>query len=114
MKNSFTLLEIILSILISAIVIINSAYFSKELFQTNKEMQNIEILKLDLLSTKIFLQKNNIDLNKKLNFKNNTLYYNENILLQNVNEFTINRKTNYYEINIKIDNKIEENWNISI
>ena len=114
MKNSFTLLEIILSVLISAIVIINSAYFSKELFQTNKDMQNIEILKLDLLSTKIFLQKNNKDLNEKLNFKNNTLYFDKNILLQEVDEFSILKKTNYYEISVKLSNKVKETWSISI
>ena len=114
MKNSFTLLEIVLSILISAIVIINSAYFSKELFQTNKDMQNIEILKLDLLSTKIFLQKNNKDLKEKLSFKNNTLYFDKNILLQDVNEFSILKKTTYYEISLKLNNKIKEQWNINI
>ena len=114
MKNSFTLLEIILSILISAIVIINSAYFSKELFQTNKDMQNIEILKLDLLSTKIFLQKNNEDLDKKLNYENNVLYFDKNILLQNVDEFTILKKVTFYEISIKVNNRIKEKWNILI
>ena len=114
MKNSFTLLEIILSILISAIVIINSAYFSKELFQTNKDMQNIEILKLDLLSTKIFLQKNNEDLDKKLNYENNVLYFDKNILLQNVDEFTILKKATFYEISIKVTNRIKEKWNILI
>ncbi|MBU3016039.1 hypothetical protein KO488_14880 [Poseidonibacter lekithochrous] len=114
MKNSFTLLEIILSILISAIVIINSAYFSKELFQTNKDIQNIEILKLDLLSTKIFLQKNNEDLDKKLNYENNVLYFDKNILLQNVDEFTILKKVTFYEISIKVNNRIKEKWNILI
>ncbi len=114
MRNSFTLLEVILSILISAIVIINTAYFSKELFQTNKDMQNIEILKLDLLSTKIFLQKNNKDLKEKLSFKNNTLYFDKNILLQNVNEFAILKKVTYYEISIKVSNKVKQKWNISI
>ena len=114
MKNSFTLLEIILSVLITSIVIINSAYFSKELFKTNKDMQNIEILKLDLLSTKIFLQKNNLDLKEKLIYKNHTLYFKENILLQEVNDFTILKKDKYYEISIKVKDRIKENWNISI
>lgn len=114
MKNSFTLLEIILSILISAIVIINSAYFSKELFQTNKDMQNIEILKLDLLSTKIFLQKNNKGLDEKLSFENNTLYFDKNILLQNVDEFEIIKKEKYYQIFIKTNNRIKEEWKITI
>ena len=114
MKNTFTLLEMILSIIISAIVIINSAYFSKELFQTNKDIQNIEILKLDLLSTKIFLQKNNEDLDKKLNYENNVLYFDKNILLQNVDEFTILKKVTFYEISIKVTNRIKEKWNILI
>lgn len=114
MKNSFTLLEVILSILISAIVIINSAYFSKELFQTNKDIQNIEILKLDLLSTKIFLQKNNIDLKDKLKFYDSVLYFKDKILLQNVDTFTILKKADYYEISIKINTRIKENWIISI
>lgn len=114
MKNSFTILEVIMSILISAIVIINSAYFSKELFQTNKNMQNIEILKLDLLSTKIFLQKNNLDLKENLSYENSTLYFKENILLKKVNTFTISKKEKYYEISIELDNIINENWIISI
>lgn len=114
MKTSFTLLEVILSILISAIVIINTAYFSKELFQTNKDIQTIEILKLDLLSTKIFLQKNNKDLDEKLNYENNILFFNENILLKNVDEFTISKKEKYYQVSIKVDNRIKENWNIKL
>ena len=114
MKNSFSLLEVILSILISSIVIINSAYFSKELFQTNNDMQNIEILKLDLLSTKIFLQKNNLDLEDMLTYKNNTLYFDKNILLQEVNTFSISKKAKYYEISIEVSNRIKENWNILI
>jgi hypothetical protein len=114
MKNSFSLLEIILSILISSIIIINSVYFSKELFQTNKDMQNIEILKLDLLSTKIFLQKNNLDLKSNLLYKNNTLYFKGNILLQEVNEFSILKNDKYYKISLKIRDRIKEDWNITI
>jgi hypothetical protein len=114
MKNSFSVLEIILSILISSIVIINSAYFSKELFQTNKDIQNIEILKLDLLSTKIFLQKNNLNIEKNLRYEGNTLYFKENILLQDVNEFTIQKKINYYNISIKVRDRIKEKWSISL
>jgi len=114
MKNSFTVLEIILSVLISSIVITNTAYFSKELFQTNKDMQNIEILKLDLLSTKIFLQKNNLDLKKNLIYKYNTLYFKGNILLQKVNSFSILKKDKYYEVSIKVNSRVKEHWNISI
>jgi type II secretory pathway component PulJ len=114
MKNSFTVLEIILSVLISSLVIINSAHFSKELFQTNKDMQNIEILKLDLLSTKIFLQKYNLNLKKNLRYEDNTLYFKENILLQEVSSFSILRKPSYFQISIEVKNRIKEKWNINI
>lgn len=114
MKNSFTLLEVIISVLISAIVIINSVYFSKELFQTNKDMQNIEISKLDLLSTKIFLQKNCKYLEDSLKLEDKVLYFDKNILLQNVNEFTITKKVNYYKISIKTNNRVKEEWHIKL
>ena len=114
MENSFTLFEIILSVIISAIVIINSAFFSKELFQTNKDMQNIEIAKLDLLSTKIFLQKNSKYLEESLKLEEKILYFGKNILLQNVDTFTILKKANYYEISIEINNRVKEEWNIKL
>lgn len=114
MKNSFTLLEIILTILISSIVIINSTYLSKELFETNKDIQNMEILKLDLLSSKIFLQKNNTDLEKNLTYKNDTIYFKKNILLQDVSDFNISKKDKYYEISLELNEKAKEIWKISL
>jgi len=114
MKNSFSLLEVILTIIISSIVIINSTYLSKELFQTNKTVQNIEILKLDLLSTKIFLQKNNIDLEHNLSYENNTIYYQNKILLENVSDFTIIKKATYYEVSLEIKDLAKENWKIRL
>ena len=114
MKNSFSLLEVILTILISSIVIINSTYFSKELFETNKTIQNIEILKLDLLSTKIFLQKNNIDLENKLNHENDTLYYENKILLEKVSSFNITKNSHYYKINLEIKDLAKEYWKITL
>ena len=42
MKNSFSLLEIILTLIISSIVIIYSTLFTKELFFSNKNNQNID------------------------------------------------------------------------
>ena len=114
MKNSFTILEIILTIIISSIVIINSVYFSKELFYTNAKIQNIEILKLDLLSSKIFLEKNNIDLEKNLFYKDNKLYFKNKILLENVSIFSILKKSTHYEISLEIEDKAKEIWMISL
>ena len=57
MKNSFSLLEVILTLIISSIVIIYSTFFTKELFFENKINQQLEIQKIDELSTKKFFVK---------------------------------------------------------
>ncbi len=57
MKNSFSLLEVILTLIISSIVIIYSTLFTKELFFENSVNQELEIQKIDILSTKIFFEK---------------------------------------------------------
>ncbi len=114
MKNSFSLLELIIVILISSIVIISSLFFLKESYFTNKDIQETEISKIDLLSTKIFLSKNIEDLDANLKFENSVLYYKENILLENVNEFIIIKNDLYYEINITLKNKIKQLWKIKI
>ena len=48
MKNSFSLLEIILTLIISTIVIIYSSFFTKELIIDNKYNQNIEMAKINI------------------------------------------------------------------
>ena len=52
MKNSFSSLELIASIIISSIIIVYSMLFIKESIFSNTNNQQMEILKLDLLSTK--------------------------------------------------------------
>ncbi len=86
MKNSFTLLEIILTLVISSIVIIYSTLYTKELFFENKINQQLEIQKIDILSTKIFFEKhlNEID---DFSFSNENLYFKNSLLLKNVKEF---------------------------
>ena len=79
MKNSFSLFEIILTLIISSIVIIYSTLFAKNLFFENKINEQIEIQKIDLLSTKIFFEKhlNEID---EFSFSNENLYF-QNIFI---------------------------------
>ena len=67
MKNSFSLLEIILTLIISTIVIIYSSFFTKELIIDNKYNQNIEMAKINILSTKIFLEKHGNQAFKNIN-----------------------------------------------
>uniref|UniRef100_UPI0040474665 hypothetical protein n=1 Tax=Aliarcobacter sp. TaxID=2321116 RepID=UPI0040474665 len=109
MKNSFSLLEIILTLIISSIVIIYSSLFTKELYFQNKNNQNIEIAKIDMLSTKIFLDKNKKDIDK-IDYKNENLYFKNSLLLENVKEFKINKDTDKINIHINFDNKIIQDW----
>jgi type II secretory pathway component PulJ len=109
MKNSFSLLEIILTLIISSIVIIYSTLFTKELFFENKINQQIEIKKIDLLSTKVFFEKhlNEID---EFSYSNNNLYFKNSLLLENIKEFRLNKNASKISIYINLDDKIVQNW----
>ena len=109
MKNSFSLLEIILTLFISLIIIIYSTLFTKELFFENKINQETEIKKMDLLSTKIFIEKNKNRIDD-FKFFNENLYFKNNLLLENVKEFQINKMNDKLIIFINLDNKIKQNW----
>ena len=109
MKNSFSLLEVILTLIISSIVIIYSTLFTKELFFKNRISQQLEIQKIDLLSTKIFFEKHLNELNE-FSFSNENLYFKNSLLLENVKEFSLNKSTNKVIIFINLDNKIIQNW----
>lgn len=113
MKNSFSTFEIILVIIISSIVTIYSMLFIKELYSTNKNLQEIEINKLDMLSTKAFLQKQK-DIDKKLKLINTTLYFEENILLKNIKNFNLKKEKNIITIDINLNNKIKQVWKFKI
>ncbi len=109
MKNSFTLLEILLTIAISSIIIIYSLNFSKNLYFNNQLSKNIEILKLDLMATKIFLQKQS-DIENRLIFKNENLFFDNELLLKDVKKFDIQNSNNRIEIKINLNNQIEQFW----
>ena len=109
MKNSFSLLEIILTLIISSVVIIYSTLFTKELFFENKINQQLEIQKIDLLSTKVFFEKHLKELDE-FTFSNNNLYFKNSLLLENVKSFTLNKSTNTVSIGINLDDKIIQNW----
>ena len=109
MKNSFSLLEIILSLIISSIVIIYSTLFAKELFFENKTNQNLEIQKIDLLSTKIFFEKHLNQINE-FSFSNENLYFQNNLLLEKVKKFSLIKEDKRTTISINLDNKIVQTW----
>lgn len=109
MKNSFTLLEILLTIVISSVVIIYSLNFTKNLYLENEQSKNIEILKLDMMSTKIFLQKQN-NIKSRLSFQNGNLFFDDSILLKDVKKFDIQNTNGKIEIKINLNNQIEQIW----
>ena len=109
MKNSFSLLEIILTLVISSIVIIYSTFFTKELFFENKTNKALEIHKINLLSTKIFFEKHLYQIDE-FKFENQNLYFKNNLLLENIVQFDLNKIRNKIIIFINLDNKISQTW----
>lgn len=113
MKNSFSIFELILSLIISSFVIVFSSKYIKEIYLENQNIQNIEKAKIDLSSTKIFIQKNINNLNK-ISFSNGNLYFENEILLDKVKDFKINKNSKEIEIFINFDNKIAQIWKFSL
>ncbi|MDD3009013.1 MAG: hypothetical protein PHQ70_09115 [Arcobacter sp.] len=113
MKNSFSLFEIILTLIISSIVIIYSTIFTKELILQNKQTQQIEIDKINFLATKIFFEKHKNELDK-FSFENNNLYFENNLLLKDVKEFTLNKNLEKISIYINLKNNIIQKWEFNL
>jgi len=110
MKNGFSLFELIIVVFISSLVIITSLSFAKNIQETQVENQELAISKIDLNATKIFLEKHKSNLSSKLKFENNTLYFENSILLKDVNSFSINSSSNYININITLKDMITQEW----
>ncbi|XPV67825.1 MAG: prepilin-type N-terminal cleavage/methylation domain-containing protein [Halarcobacter sp.] len=109
-KNSFTLLEIIVVIFIGSIFFIYTFIFTKNIYEVNNQNKKTAILKIDLNSTKIILQKN-INLTKnKLIYKNNSLYLDDKLLLENVTSFSKKIDSKYIHIDITLEEKIKQKW----
>jgi type II secretory pathway component PulJ len=109
-KKSFTLLEILFVIFIGSLFFASTSIFTKNLYETNQENEKMAILKLDLNSAKIIIEKN-IQLAKtKLTFKNNNLYLDGNLLLEKVTNCTIKQNSQYLYVDFTIDNSITQSW----
>lgn len=113
MKNSFSLFEIILTLIISSIVIIYSTTYMKELFLENKQNQELEIDKINFKATKIFIEKNKDKL-EKINFSNHNLYFENNLLLKNVKEFILNKSAKQITIYINLKDTIIQTWEFDL
>ncbi len=109
-KKSFTLLEILFVIFIGSLFFASTSIFTKNLYETNQENEKIAILKIDLNSAKIIIEKNIQVAKTKLTFKNNNLYLDGNLLLEKVTNCTINQDTQYLYVDFTIDNSITQSW----
>lgn len=113
MKNSFSLFEMILTLILSSIVVIYSTIFLKELHSENKNSIQIEIDKIDFLSTKIFIEKNKGEIDK-ISFSNNNLYFDGHLLLKDVKEFNLIKTSNKITIYINLKDKLIQTWEYNL
>jgi hypothetical protein len=109
MRKSVVLIEVIFSIMLFSMISIGTMQMIFTLYEKNntKTFQIHNSIKLE--STRLFLIKNN-DLTK-LKLENKNLFYNDNLLLDNISKykFTVNGMLSTIDICI-YDNKICQKW----
>lgn len=110
MKKAFSLFELLIVLFISSIVLVFSFKFAKQLQESQIKNQEIAILKIDLNSTKIFIERNISNIDEKLSFDGNNLYYADSLLLKNVSSFSSTNTTDIKTINITLDKKLSQTW----
>lgn len=113
MKNSFSLFEILISILLSATIFIYSSKLLSELYFENKNSLDLELKKINLLTTKAFLEQNKDSLNE-LKISSNKLFFKSQILLENVKEFKYVVNGDIAKIDINLNNEFIQTWYIKL
>lgn len=113
MKSSFSMFELILSLIVSSVVVIYSTLFLKELFLENKTTQALEIDKINILATKVFIEKNikNID---SISYQNESLFFENELLIKGVKEFTLTKSALKITIFINLKDTIIQTWEFAI
>ncbi|RLA75716.1 MAG: hypothetical protein DRG11_00515 [Epsilonproteobacteria bacterium] len=113
MKNSIALIELIVSIVLLSVLFAGSSNFALKIYQLNEKNYHQALNKIDLESTKLFLQKqvqSGVDISTKLNNitsskTKSTLTYSGKSLLYNITEFKLKKVSKKYFINICINTK---------
>ncbi|AXX91647.1 hypothetical protein CPU12_04570 [Malaciobacter molluscorum LMG 25693] len=108
-KKSFITFELLIVIVVTSIIIINSFISIKDIYSISKNDQRLAIYKLDLLSSKIILQKNKIYLNK-LKYKNNQLFIDKDLFLDDVKDYKISINSKFTNISFKYKDSFDINW----
>ena len=114
MKKSIVLFELIISIVLLSIIFTVTSKFIFEVYTKNKQLQNNTILQLEFETTKLFfirLLENNSTLGD-IKYKKSALYFKDDLLLENVDSFKLQKNNTFYNINIciKKDETICQNW----
>lgn len=112
--KAFSLLELIVVIFIGSSIIVYSTIFSKEYYEAEYKNQEMAILKLDLDSAKIIVEKNLPSSENELKYENNKLYLKDSLLLEKVTYFIKQKTSNSLEITIILDERIKQNWKFSL
>jgi hypothetical protein len=114
MKKSLLLIELIFSIVILSIIFLTTNSLITDIYKKNKTNFDINITKLEFETTKLFLTKtlktfHNLN---KISYKQNNLYFENNLLQKRVTSFVINKQNNLYKIDIciKISKNICQKW----
>jgi hypothetical protein len=108
------LFELIVVIVLSSILFLTTSNFLITIYKKDKINFSTNLTKIEFESTKLFLKQllkkqNNL---QNINYENNKLYYNLNILQNKVTKFNISKQNNIYTINIciKIRDNICQKW----
>jgi len=108
-KKSISLIEILFILIISSVLLLSISNITLNINQKNNNDYLKNILKIEFESTRLFLQKKiAIDKNlSNLSYLNKTLYYNNNILVKNVESFLKTNSNDIIILNICLKNKIQ-------
>lgn len=110
MKKSIVLLEVIISLILFSIIAIVSSKMVYSLIQRNHTDTFIVENNLILETTRLFVSKNDFT---KVQKRGENLYFDNNLLLENISKYESFKVSDIQTINICIyDNKICQVWKI--
>lgn len=113
--KAFSLLELIFAIFMGSIIIIYSTVFAKEIYEKEHLKQKLVVLKLDLNSAKIIIEKNLPSSINQLRYDGKNLYYKSNLLLENVTYYSRPKiLNNKIKIELEVDNIVKQDWIFSL
>ena len=106
--QGFSTIEILMALFITALLGFYTLNFYKEIALKNTNILNEEQLKIDLVATQLFLEKNkNLSL---IEYNNKTLYYNKHHLLEKVTSFEQKNHQNFEQINLCLEDILCQEW----